>query len=56
MILKRIRVSVLEGQPTNCYIVQDEESKDALVIDPGGEVDKIMSMLDTIEANLKYIY
>lgn len=56
MILKRIRVSVLEGQPTNCYIVEDEESKEALVVDPGGEVDKIMNMIDTIEANLKYIY
>lgn len=56
MILKRIRVSVLEGQPTNCYIVQDEESNEALVIDPGGEVDKIINMLDTLGADLKYIY
>ena len=56
MILKRIRVSVLDGQPTNCYIVQDADSREALVIDPGGEVDKIMEMLDAIGANIKYIY
>lgn len=56
MILKRIRVSVLDGQPTNCYIIEDETSKEAMVIDPGGEVDKIIDMLDTLGANLKYIF
>lgn len=56
MILKRIRVMVLENQTTNCYIIQDENSKDAMVIDPGGEVNKIKSMVEAIGANLKYIY
>lgn len=56
MILKRIRVYVLEEQATNCYIIEDESSKEALVIDPGGEVDKIVEMLDTLGSNLKYIY
>ena len=40
---------------TNCYIVQDEETKETMVIDPGGEVDKIIEMLDTINAKVKYI-
>lgn len=56
MILKRIKVSVLEEQSTNCYIIEDESSKEALVIDPGGEADKIVDMLDTLGASLKYIY
>lgn len=56
MILKRIRVSVLEEQDTNCYIVMEENTKEAIVVDPGGDVDKIIEMLDTIGANLKYIY
>ena len=56
MILKRIRVSVLEEQDTNCYILMEENTKEAIVIDPGGEVDKIIEMLDTIGAKLKYIY
>lgn len=56
MILKRIKVRVLEEQETNCYIVMDENTREAIVVDPGGEVDKIVEMLDTIEANLKYIY
>jgi len=40
---------------TNCYIVQDEKTKETMVIDPGGEVDKITEMLDTLKANVKYI-
>ena len=55
MILKRIKVySGMVGE-TNCYIVQDEETKEAMVIDPGGEVDKIIEMLETLQAKIKYI-
>ena len=56
MILKRIRVCILENMPTNCYIVQDEKSKETMVVDPGGELDKIINMLDTLNCKLKYIY
>ena len=56
MILKRINVLTELQDYTNCYIVQDEQSKETMVIDPGGEVDKIVEMLDIIEADVKYIY
>ena len=56
MILKRLKVETSLGEPTNCYIVTDEETKETLVIDPGGEADKIIEMLDILEAKLKYIY
>ena len=56
MILKRIKVLTELGEYTNCYIVQDEETKETMVIDPGGEVNKIIEMLNIMEANLKYIY
>lgn len=56
MILKRLKVDTTLGEPTNCYIVEDEETKETMVIDPGGEADKIIEMLDIIEANVKYIY
>ena len=56
MILKRVKVLTELQEYTNCYIVQDEETKEAIVIDPGGEVDKIIEMLDVIEANVKYIF
>ena len=35
MILKRLKVETSLGEPTNCYIVTDEETKETLVIDPG---------------------
>ena len=41
---------------TNCYIVFDEKSKEAMVIDPGGEPEKIAEVLDILGANLKYIF
>lgn len=56
MILKRLKVNSGLVEQTNCYIVQDEETKEAMVIDPGGESDKIVEMLNILEANLKYIY
>lgn len=56
MILKRIKVLTELNDYTNCYIVQDEKSKETMVIDPGGEVEKIVEMLDIIEAKVKYIY
>ena len=57
MILKRLKVITALEEPTNCYIVEDEESKETMVIDPGGEADKIIDMLDTLGIDkLKYIY
>ena len=57
MILKRLKLNTALGEPTNCYIVEDEESKETMVIDPGGEPEKIIDMLNTLGINeLKYIY
>ena len=56
MILKRLKVQTTLGEATNRYIVEDEETKETMVIDPGGEADKILEMLDILEANVKYIY
>lgn len=57
MILKRIPVETALGEPTNCYIVEDEQTKEAMCIDPGGEPEKIIEMLNTLGIdNLKYIY
>ena len=41
---------------TNCYIIVDETQKKAMVIDPAGEVPKIIEILDTLGAELVYIY
>ena len=47
MILKRLKLETMIPEPTNCYIVQDEETKETMVIDPGGEPDKIIEMLNS---------
>lgn len=56
MILKRIKVLTELNDYTNCYILHDEKTLETMVVDPGGEVDKIVEMLDILHANLKYIY
>ena len=57
MILKKLSVETNLEQPTNCYIVEDEETKETMVVDPGGEPEKIIRMLDAMEiGSLKYIY
>lgn len=56
MILKRLKVNSGIIEQTNCYIVQDEETKEAMVIDPGGDPDTIIQMLDILDAKVKYIY
>lgn len=56
MILKVLKVDGGFLQKTNCYIVQDEKTKETMVIDPGGSVNEIVELLDILKANLKYIY
>ena len=56
MILKVLKIDTWIGDETNCYIVQDEKSKETMVIDAAGDVDKIIEMLDILQAKLKYIY
>ena len=56
MILKRVKVNTPLGHPTNCYIVFDEDTKETMVIDPGGEPEKIIEMLNVLGGKLKYIY
>ena len=56
MILKILPVDNGFVEKTNCYILQDEKTKETMVIDPGGETQKIIELLNIIEANVKYIY
>ena len=57
MILKRIKVRTGQELLTNSYIIFDEKSNEAMVIDPGGEPEKIINMLnDQGVETLKYIF
>ncbi len=52
MLLKKFIVGPIR---TNMYLLVDEESHDAVVIDPAGEPEKIIDELAENKAELKYI-
>jgi hydroxyacylglutathione hydrolase len=52
MIQKGLTVGLLE---VNCYILGDEETKEAVVIDPGGDEDEILEILNYNKFKLKLI-
>lgn len=52
MIFKMLTVGPLG---TNCYILGDEKSKEAVVIDPGGDFEDISDQLKKLKLKVKYI-
>ena len=56
MILKELKINTWVGDPTNCYIIFDEKSKEIMIIDPAGDVDKLEEMINILGGKLKYIY
>ena len=56
MILKILKIETMIGNYTNCYVISDEVKKEAMVIDPAGEPEKILETLDLMNVKLKYIY
>lgn len=52
MILKTLVVGPLE---VNCYIVGDKKTKEAVCIDPGGNAEEILGVLEEGKLSLKYI-
>ena len=56
MILKRLKISTWIGDATNCYIILDQQSKEIMVIDPAGDVDRLVEMINILQGKLKYIF
>ncbi len=52
MFVKRLSVGPLEA---NCYIVSDKKTGEAVVIDPGGDADKILDVIKSKDLKVKYI-
>lgn len=52
MVIKRVVAGIYGA---NCYIIMDEETKEAVVLDPGGDVDDIEKEIGKLGANVKYI-
>lgn len=51
-MLIRLEVGMLE---TNCYIYSDDETKEGIVIDPGGDALEIMDTIKASGIKVKYI-
>lgn len=56
MILKRIKINAGAIMGENCYIIQDENTKETMIIDPGNTPDTLIEMLDAMQVKLKYIF
>jgi len=52
MIVETLAVGALQG---NCVVVADEESREAMVIDPGDEPDRIIDVVRDHGLTVKYI-
>jgi hydroxyacylglutathione hydrolase len=52
MIIKNLVVGHLES---NCFVIADEKTKEALLIDPGDEPERILDLLTKNNLKLKYI-
>jgi len=52
VVIKELVVGLIM---TNCFIVGCEKSREAIVIDPGGDVDKILDATYESNLNIKYI-
>jgi len=52
-----IKISHIEVSPfaTNCFLVMDEQSKKAALIDPGDSPDEILGMIERNSAEVVYI-
>lgn len=55
MILKKLEVNAWPGHITNCYIIADEVTKEAMIVDPGNEASKIIDMVNILGVKVKYI-
>ena len=51
-----IKKLVVGALATNCYIIFDENTKEAMVVDPGYEDERIIEFIKEEELKVKYIY
>ena len=53
--MMKIKIYMVGSIGTNCYLVWDDESKDAMLVDPGGYEPLIERAIDENTLRLKYI-
>ena len=53
MIIRQLPIEVMDNF---CYVVGCEQTRDALVIDPGDDVDRILDVVEQESLTLRYIF
>ena len=51
----RMTRMVVGAIATNCYIVSDENTKKAFIVDPGGDADRIKQKVEELELKVEAI-
>ena len=51
----KIEVIKVGSLSVNCYIVYDENEKDGMIIDPGGNAEDIIARVKSLGLQIKYI-
>ncbi len=52
LIIEQLVVGPLQ---TNCYIVGDEDTQEAIVIDPGGDADAILEAVQNLKLDVQWV-
>jgi hydroxyacylglutathione hydrolase len=52
LIIEELVVGPLQ---TNCYIVADEDTQEAIIIDPGGDAERILETVERLELDVRLI-
>jgi len=55
MFIERLEVIAAPGLITNCYILADETTREAMVLDPGGSPDELLRRIDVLNIIVKRI-
>ena len=53
MVIKTYPLGIYEE---NIYVLVDEKSRDACIVDPGGNGDILIKNIDLLNCNVKYIH
>lgn len=52
MIIEKLAVGALQ---TNCYVVGDETTREGIVIDPGGDAERILDVVERLGLEIKLV-
>ena len=51
----KVITTVVGSLQTNCYLLIDEETKSAALIDPGDEAERLLALVKSEGVTLKYL-